>query len=61
MSLLQEGRTIFPAPLPKTLPPAAPVKQKSIQELEAEKQAAVSPFRKTMTSAGVYTTGISKC
>uniref|UniRef100_A0A8C7E7R6 proton-translocating NAD(P)(+) transhydrogenase n=1 Tax=Naja naja TaxID=35670 RepID=A0A8C7E7R6_NAJNA len=57
--VMKEGRTIFPAPLPKTLPPAAPVKQKSVQELEAEKQAAISPFRKTMTSAGVYTTGLT--
>ncbi|ETE64250.1 NAD(P) transhydrogenase, mitochondrial, partial [Ophiophagus hannah] len=57
--VMKEGRTIFPAPLPKTLPPVAPVKQKSVQELEAEKQAAISPFRKTMTSAGVYTTGLT--
>ncbi|XP_058012495.1 NAD(P) transhydrogenase, mitochondrial [Ahaetulla prasina] len=57
--VMKEGKTIFPAPLPKTLPPAAPVKQKSVHELEAEKQAAISPFRKTMTSAGVYTTGLT--
>ncbi|XP_070618180.1 NAD(P) transhydrogenase, mitochondrial-like [Erythrolamprus reginae] len=58
-TVIKEGRTIFPAPSPKTQPPAAPVKQKSVQELEAEKQAAVSPFRKTMTSAGVYTGGLT--
>uniref|UniRef100_A0A670YQL8 NAD(P) transhydrogenase, mitochondrial n=1 Tax=Pseudonaja textilis TaxID=8673 RepID=A0A670YQL8_PSETE len=57
--VMKEGKTIFPAPLPKTLPPAAPVKQKSVQELEAEKEAAITPFRKTMTSAGVYTTGLT--
>lgn len=53
---LQDGRNLFPAPLPKTAPPA-PVKQKSVAELEAEKAASVSPFRRTMTSAGVYTAG----
>lgn len=47
---------MFPAPLPKTTPPP-PVKQKSVAELEAEKAAAVSPFKRTMTSAGVYTAG----
>lgn len=47
---------MFPSPLPKTAPPA-PVKQKTVSELEAEKAAAVSPFNRTMTSAGVYTTG----
>ncbi|KAM6425842.1 NAD(P) transhydrogenase, mitochondrial-like [Liasis olivaceus] len=57
--VMKEGRKLFPAPLPKTLPPAAPVKQKSVQELEAEKLAAISPFRKTITSAGVYTTGLT--
>ncbi|XP_015671704.1 NAD(P) transhydrogenase, mitochondrial [Protobothrops mucrosquamatus] len=57
--VMKEGKTLFPAPLPKTLPPAAPVKQKSVHELEAEKLAAISPFRKTMTSAGIYTTGLT--
>lgn len=47
---------MFPSPLPKTTPPA-PIKQKSVSELEAEKAAAVSPFKRTMTSAGIYTTG----
>ncbi|XP_008119073.1 NAD(P) transhydrogenase, mitochondrial [Anolis carolinensis] len=57
--VMKEGKTIFPAPLPKTLPPTAPAKPKTVQELEAEKQASLSPFRKTMTSAGVYTTGLT--
>lgn len=53
---VQDGRNMFPAPLPKTAPPA-PVKQKSVAELEAEKAATVSPFSRTLTSAGVYTAG----
>ncbi|CAI5792863.1 (P) transhydrogenase, mitochondrial-like [Podarcis lilfordi] len=57
--VMKEGKKIFPAPLPKTVPPAAPAKQKTVLELEAEKQASISPFRKTMTSAGVYTTGLT--
>ncbi len=47
---------MFPSPLPKTAPPA-PVKQKTVAELEAEKAAEISPFKRTMTSAGVYTAG----
>lgn len=47
---------MFPSPLPKTAPPA-PVKQKTVAELEAEKASEVSPFNRTMTSAGVYTAG----
>lgn len=47
---------MFPSPLPKTTPPA-PVKQKTVAELEAEKAAEVSPFNRTMTSASVYTAG----
>lgn len=47
---------MFPSPLPKTAPPA-PVKQKTVAELEAEKAADVSPFNRTMTSASVYTAG----
>ncbi|XP_013884596.1 NAD(P) transhydrogenase, mitochondrial isoform X2 [Austrofundulus limnaeus] len=58
--VMKEGRNMFPAPLPKTAPPA-PVKQKSVSELEAEKAAAVSPFSRTLTSAGVYTAGVSTC
>uniref|UniRef100_A0AAQ6AAP8 NAD(P) transhydrogenase, mitochondrial n=1 Tax=Amphiprion ocellaris TaxID=80972 RepID=A0AAQ6AAP8_AMPOC len=56
----KEGKNMFPSPLPKTAPPA-PVKQKTVAELEAEKAAAVSPFNRTMTSAGVYTAGLSTC
>ncbi|XP_037553109.1 NAD(P) transhydrogenase, mitochondrial [Nematolebias whitei] len=58
--VMQEGRNMFPAPLPKTLPPA-PVQQKTVAELEAEKAAAVSPFKRTLTSASVYTAGVSTC
>lgn len=47
---------MFPPPLPKTVPPA-PVKQKTVAELEAEKAAVISPFNRTLTSAGVYTAG----
>ncbi|XP_063044425.1 NAD(P) transhydrogenase, mitochondrial-like isoform X2 [Engraulis encrasicolus] len=56
--VMQQGKNIFPSPLPKTQPPA-PVKQKSVAEIEAEKKAQVSPFNKTMTNAGVYTAGFS--
>lgn len=47
---------MFPSPLPKTAPPA-PVKQKTVAELEAEKASEISPFKRTMTSAGAYTAG----
>uniref|UniRef100_A0A674B9X2 NAD(P) transhydrogenase, mitochondrial n=1 Tax=Salmo trutta TaxID=8032 RepID=A0A674B9X2_SALTR len=59
--VMQEGRSLFPSPQPKTQPPAAPVKQKSVAELAAEKAAVVSPFQKTLTNAGVYTAGLSTC
>uniref|UniRef100_A0A671TUF2 proton-translocating NAD(P)(+) transhydrogenase n=1 Tax=Sparus aurata TaxID=8175 RepID=A0A671TUF2_SPAAU len=59
--VMKEGRNIFPSPLPKTAPPAAPVKQKTVAELEAEKAAEVSPFHRTLTSAGAYTAGVSTC
>ncbi|KAM8876951.1 NAD(P) transhydrogenase, mitochondrial isoform 2-T3 [Synchiropus picturatus] len=58
--VMKDGRNMFPSPLPKTAPPA-PVKQKSVAELEAEKVAAVSPFNRTMTSATSYTAGLSTC
>ncbi|KAK9959207.1 hypothetical protein ABG768_011278 [Culter alburnus] len=57
--VMKEGQNLFPAPLPKTSPPPAPAKIKSVAELEAEKRAVISPFKRTMTSAGVYTTGLS--
>ena len=47
---------MFPSPLPKTLPPP-PVRQQTVAELRAAKAAEVSPFSRTMTNAGVYTTG----
>ncbi|KAM9409860.1 NAD(P) transhydrogenase, mitochondrial [Pholidichthys leucotaenia] len=58
--VMKEGKNMFPSPLPKTAPPA-PVKQKTVAELEAEKTAAISPFKRTMTSASVYTAGVSTC
>lgn len=48
---------IFPAPPPNNVPQGPPVKQKTVAELEAEKAATITPFRKTMTSASVYTAG----
>ncbi|KAF3832883.1 hypothetical protein F7725_026548 [Dissostichus mawsoni] len=58
--VMKEGKDMFPAPLPKTVPPP-PVKQKTAAELKAEKAAVISPFKRTMTSAGVYTAGVSTC
>ncbi|XP_060924448.1 NAD(P) transhydrogenase, mitochondrial-like [Limanda limanda] len=58
--VMKDGENMFPSPLPKTAPPAA-VKQKSVIELKAEKEATISPFKQTMTSAGVYTAGLSTC
>ncbi|XP_061739579.1 NAD(P) transhydrogenase, mitochondrial-like [Nerophis ophidion] len=58
--VMKDGQNMFPAPLPKTVPPP-PVKQKSVAQLKAEKGAAISPFQRTLTSAGVYTTGLSTC
>ncbi|KAB1280772.1 NAD transhydrogenase; mitochondrial [Camelus dromedarius] len=57
--VMKDGEVIFPAPTPKNIPQGAPVKQKTVAELEAEKAAAVTPFRKTMTSASVYTAGLT--
>ncbi|KAF4101045.1 hypothetical protein G5714_017477 [Onychostoma macrolepis] len=57
--VMKQGKNLFPAPLPKTTPPPPPAKQKTVAELEAEKKAVISPFRRTMTSAGVYTAGLS--
>ncbi|XP_026029796.1 NAD(P) transhydrogenase, mitochondrial [Astatotilapia calliptera] len=57
--VMEKGKNLFPAPQPLNVPVAAPPKTKSIQELEAEKAAQISPFRATLTSAGVYTGGIA--
>ncbi|GAA6083689.1 NAD(P) transhydrogenase, mitochondrial-like, partial [Tachysurus ichikawai] len=57
--VMLDGKNLFPAPLPKTPPPAAPAKHKTVAQREAEKRAGISPFRKNMTSAGVYTAGVS--
>ncbi|XP_068604603.1 NAD(P) transhydrogenase, mitochondrial-like [Brachionichthys hirsutus] len=58
--VMKEGENMFPSPLPKAAP-APPAKQKTVAELKAEKVAEISPFRRTMTSAGVYTSGLSAC
>ncbi|KAB0398408.1 hypothetical protein E2I00_001616, partial [Balaenoptera physalus] len=57
--VMKDGEVIFPAPTPKNIPQGAPVKQKTVAELEAEKAATVTPFRKTMTSASAYTAGLT--
>ncbi|POI31197.1 hypothetical protein CIB84_005052, partial [Bambusicola thoracicus] len=54
--VMKDGKVIFPAPPPNNIPQGAPVKPKTVAELEAEKAATITPFRKTMTSASVYTT-----
>lgn len=54
---LQNGKVLFPAPQPNNIPVAAPPKPKSIQELQKEKAAAVSPFTSTLTTASAYTGG----
>ncbi|KAJ8287297.1 hypothetical protein GJAV_G00049960 [Gymnothorax javanicus] len=56
--VMQDGKNIFPAPQPNNIPVAAPPKPKSVQELEAEKKAAITPFRSTLTTAGLYTAGL---
>ncbi|TRY99384.1 hypothetical protein DNTS_002003 [Danionella cerebrum] len=57
--VMQDGKVLFPAPQPKNIPVAAPPKQKSVQELQKEKQAAISPFKATLTTAGMYTGGLT--
>uniref|UniRef100_A0A673ABB4 NAD(P) transhydrogenase, mitochondrial n=1 Tax=Sphaeramia orbicularis TaxID=375764 RepID=A0A673ABB4_9TELE len=57
--VMQNGKNLFPAPQPNNVPVAAPPKPKSVQELEAEKAAQISPFRATLTSAGLYTGGLA--
>ncbi|KAF3702123.1 NAD(P) transhydrogenase, mitochondrial [Channa argus] len=57
--VMQDGKNLFPAPQPNNVPTAAPPKPKSVQELEAEKAAQISPFRATLTTAGVYTGGVA--
>lgn len=55
--VMQNGVNLFPAPQPNNIPMAAPPKPKSVQELQKEKAAAVSPFKATLTTAGMYTGG----
>ncbi|XP_035245889.1 NAD(P) transhydrogenase, mitochondrial [Anguilla anguilla] len=56
--VMKDGKNIFPAPQPNNVPVAAPPKPKSVQELEAEKKAIISPFRATLTTAGLYSGGL---
>ncbi|XP_042365178.1 NAD(P) transhydrogenase, mitochondrial-like [Plectropomus leopardus] len=55
--VMQDGKNLFPAPQPNNVPTAAPPKPKTVQELQKEKAAQISPFRATLTTAGVYTGG----
>ncbi|XP_046948808.1 NAD(P) transhydrogenase, mitochondrial [Lynx rufus] len=57
--VMKDGEVIFPAPTPKNIPQGAPVKPKTVAELEAEKAATVTPLRKTMTTASAYTAGLT--
>uniref|UniRef100_A0A665VE69 NAD(P) transhydrogenase, mitochondrial n=1 Tax=Echeneis naucrates TaxID=173247 RepID=A0A665VE69_ECHNA len=57
--VMQNGKNLFPAPQPNNVPTAAPPKPKSLQELEAEKAAQISPFRAKLTTASVYTGGFA--
>nr|XP_048707008.1 NAD(P) transhydrogenase, mitochondrial isoform X1 [Caretta caretta] len=57
--VMKDGKVIFPAPPPNNIPQGVPVKQKSVAELEAEKAAMITPFRKTMTTASAYTAGLT--
>ncbi|KAF1547378.1 NAD(P) transhydrogenase, mitochondrial, partial [Eudyptula minor] len=57
--VMKDGKVTFPAPPPNNVPQGAPVKQKTVAELEAEKAATIAPFSKTMTSASVYTAGLA--
>ncbi|XP_076217234.1 NAD(P) transhydrogenase, mitochondrial-like isoform X3 [Aptenodytes patagonicus] len=59
MYVHKDGKVTFPAPPPNNIPQGAPVKQKTVAELEAEKAATITPFSKTMTSASVYTAGLA--
>ncbi|TKS84573.1 NAD(P) transhydrogenase, mitochondrial [Collichthys lucidus] len=55
--VMQNGKNLFPAPQPNNVPTEAPPKPKSVQEIEKEKASQVSPFKATLTTAGVYTGG----
>ncbi|XP_077318901.1 NAD(P) transhydrogenase, mitochondrial [Lithobates pipiens] len=57
--VMKDGKVIFPAPQPNKVPTGVPVQQKSVAQLAAEKAAAISPFRKTMTNATAYTAGLA--
>ncbi|XP_067231329.1 NAD(P) transhydrogenase, mitochondrial [Chanodichthys erythropterus] len=57
--VMKDGKVLFPAPPPNNIPVAAPTKHKSVQELEKERAAAISPFRATLTTAGLYSGGLA--
>ncbi|KAK6315761.1 hypothetical protein J4Q44_G00132850 [Coregonus suidteri] len=52
--VMQNGTNLFPAPLLDNIPVV-----KSMHELAKEKAAAVSPFKATLTTAGMYTGGLT--
>uniref|UniRef100_A0A8C7XKJ6 NAD(P) transhydrogenase, mitochondrial n=1 Tax=Oryzias sinensis TaxID=183150 RepID=A0A8C7XKJ6_9TELE len=54
-TVMQHGKNLFPAPQPNNVPSAAPPKPKSVQELQAEKAAQITPFRATLNTAGAAT------
>ncbi|XP_061409393.1 LOW QUALITY PROTEIN: NAD(P) transhydrogenase, mitochondrial [Lethenteron reissneri] len=57
--VMQDGKAKFPAPKPRTAPVvSAPVKRKTVAELQAEKDALTTPFQRTLSSAGVFTGGM---
>ncbi|KAH0504979.1 NAD(P) transhydrogenase, mitochondrial [Microtus ochrogaster] len=57
--VMKDGNVIFPAPTPKNIPQEAPVKPKTVAELEAEKAGTVSMYTKTLTTASVYAAGLT--
>ncbi|KAK7143408.1 hypothetical protein R3I93_014533 [Phoxinus phoxinus] len=57
--VMKDGEVLFPAPQPNNVPVAAPPKQKGVQELEKERASAITPFRATLNTAGLYTGGLT--
>ncbi|XP_007890404.2 NAD(P) transhydrogenase, mitochondrial [Callorhinchus milii] len=57
--VMKDGKLIFPAPPPQNAPVSAPPKPPKVAELEAAKEAAISPFNKTLTTASLYTGGLA--
>ncbi|KAG1943462.1 NAD(P) transhydrogenase, mitochondrial [Pimephales promelas] len=57
--VMKDGEVLFPAPQPNNIPVAVPTKPKGVQELEKEKASAITPFRATLNTAGLYTGGLA--